>query len=200
MPNILVNLYLKYCSLLQRLRSFFWELDLRLRGVKVGKRLVLLGAVRVRGGKNITIGDDVRIYDNVYLSTFGTGKLTIGNRCSINRMTVINATESVTLTDNFHIGPMCFITDRDHVTPSEVSGPGISSPVLLEGPGGVSQGCTVLKGVHLGPYVTVAAGAVVTRSFPPGLIIAGVPAKELKKRPDYGKMVTARGPSSDEQQ
>ena len=41
---------------------------------------------------------------------------------------------------------------------------------------------TILDGVHIGDGCIVAAGAVVTKSFPDNVIIGGVPAKIIKYR------------------
>eukprot|EP01119_Soliformovum_irregulare_P006584 TRINITY_DN1879_c0_g1_i1.p1 TRINITY_DN1879_c0_g1~~TRINITY_DN1879_c0_g1_i1.p1 ORF type:complete len:216 (+),score=40.18 TRINITY_DN1879_c0_g1_i1:48-650(+) len=42
-------------------------------------------------------------------------------------------------------------------------------------------GCIILPGVTLGDNVTVGAGAVVTKSFPSNVVIAGNPAKVIKQ-------------------
>jgi len=43
----------------------------------------------------------------------------------------------------------------------------------------VGCGVTILKGVELGDRCIVAAGSVVTKSFPEGSIVAGVPAEKI---------------------
>lgn len=48
----------------------------------------------------------------------------------------------------------------------------------------LGMNCVVLPGVTLGPHTTVAAGAVVTKSYPDGFVVlAGVPAKPIKAIP-----------------
>ena len=43
----------------------------------------------------------------------------------------------------------------------------------------IGCGVRILKGVEIGSGSIVAAGAVVTRNVPPGVIVAGVPARVL---------------------
>lgn len=46
----------------------------------------------------------------------------------------------------------------------------------------LGAGCKIMPGVELGDFTVVAAGAVVTKSFPQGYcVIAGVPAKQIKE-------------------
>ncbi|OQY27028.1 MAG: hypothetical protein B6244_11890 [Candidatus Cloacimonetes bacterium 4572_55] len=49
----------------------------------------------------------------------------------------------------------------------------------------ITTGVTITAGVELGDHVIVAAGSVVTRSFPSDVMIGGVPAKIIKKLEPY---------------
>ena len=55
-------------------------------------------------------------------------------------------------------------------------------PVVIEDDVWCGANVTILKGVTIGRGSVVAAGAVVTKSFPPYSIIGGIPAKLLKMR------------------
>ena len=55
-------------------------------------------------------------------------------------------------------------------------------PVVIEDDVWCGANVTILKGVTIGHGSVVAAGAVVTKSFPPYSIIGGIPAKLLKMR------------------
>lgn len=48
----------------------------------------------------------------------------------------------------------------------------------------LGQGVVILPGVNLGDNVTVAANAVVNKSFPSNVVIGGIPAKILKNIED----------------
>ena len=45
----------------------------------------------------------------------------------------------------------------------------------------VGAGSIILPGITIGEYSIVAAGSVVTKDVPPYTVVAGVPAKEIKK-------------------
>lgn len=50
----------------------------------------------------------------------------------------------------------------------------------------IGVGAIILPGVQLGDDVIVGAGAVVTKSFPSGSVIAGVPAKVISVNDSKG--------------
>lgn len=55
-------------------------------------------------------------------------------------------------------------------------------PVVIEDDVWCGANVIILKGVTIGHGSVVAAGAVVTKSFPPYSIIGGVPAKLIRMR------------------
>jgi len=60
----------------------------------------------------------------------------------------------------------------------------------------VASGAIVIGGVTIGNNSIVAAGAVVTKSFPPGSILGGVPARIIGRVEDLGKKGAQKGTSS----
>jgi acetyltransferase-like isoleucine patch superfamily enzyme len=54
-----------------------------------------------------------------------------------------------------------------------------SAPVVIEDDVQIGIGAMILKGVTIGAGARVEAGAVVTRSVPPGAVVEGNPAREV---------------------
>jgi acetyltransferase-like isoleucine patch superfamily enzyme len=56
-----------------------------------------------------------------------------------------------------------------------------TAPVKIGDNVWIGMNAVILKGVTIGDNSVVAAGAVVTKSVPPNIIVAGNPAVEVKK-------------------
>ena len=56
-----------------------------------------------------------------------------------------------------------------------------TSPVTIEDDVWIGANAVILPGVTIGEHCVVAAGAVVTKDVPPHSLVAGVPAKVIKK-------------------
>lgn len=123
----------------------------------------------------------------------GLWNLSVGDGTSIPKGSTIYCTEApLTIGKKVIFGPRPTIITGDHridiigkhiidVTVGEKL-PENDQPVTIEDGVWVGANVTILKGVTIGRGSVVAAGAVVTKSFPPYSIIGGVPAKLIRMR------------------
>jgi len=88
--------------------------------------------------------------------------------------------------DNTRIGPGVKIITGNH-DPYDFDVHVKSGPIKIGKNCWLGADVKILPGVELGEHVIVGAGAVVTKSFGPDQVIAGVPAKTVKKIGKYGE-------------
>ena len=148
------------------------------------------------GTEHIAIGSGVLIASNVTLSAgMGPGVplpsqasspvLRIGDRCLVGRGTHLVAHQSLAIGADVITGPNCYVTDQNHVyadteTPIGRQWP-TNDPVVI-GPGSwLGAGAVVLPGTALGRNTVVAAGAVVRGQFPDHAVLAGAPARVVRR-------------------
>jgi len=148
--------------------------------------------VNVKLGQNVKIYDFVNLYgceigDNSKIGTFVEVQknATIGKNCKISSHTFI--CEGVHIEDNCFIGHnVTFINDRypratneDGTLQTEKDWQ-VTETYVKKG-ASVGSSATILCGVTIGEGAIVGAGAVVTRDVPPYSVVAGVPAKVIKR-------------------
>lgn len=110
-------------------------------------------------------------------------RIMIGDRNYFNRNVMLDACGHIEIGSHNMFGPDIYITDSNHVFGMNVSP---STQPMKRGKVRIGNHCwigakaIILKDVELGDYCVVAAGSVVTRSFPSGSVIGGVPAKLLR--------------------
>jgi acetyltransferase-like isoleucine patch superfamily enzyme len=159
------------------------------RSLKVGKFVVLgrgcvINAYSLNG---ITLGDRVTIRENAWIqcsshpSNPGSG-LTVGSGTYVGPSAIIGVGGPVSIGSNCQIGSGVTLIAENH----EIGDDGRPSATDVTRLGiTIGDGCwighraAVLDGVVLGDNCVVGAGAVVTRSFPPGSTIVGVPARAV---------------------
>lgn len=136
-------------------RRFFY----RLFGIKIGKGSTIHTKARFYDPRNIIIGDDTIIGEEVVLD--GRAMLKIGNHVDI--------ASEVMIYNSQHD-----IEDKNFTAKDE--------PVVIEDYVFIGPRVIILPGITIGRGAIVAASAVVTKNVPPYAIVGGVPAKIIGER------------------
>jgi len=146
--------------------------------VKLGQRVKVFAFANLYGCE---IGDDVKIGAFVEIQKGAR----IGHRCKISSHSFL--CEGVTLEDEVFIGHgVTFINDR---FPRATNGDGglqteadwSCIPTSVRRGASIGSGATILCGVSIGERAIVGAGSVVTKDVPDGAIVAGNPARVLRR-------------------
>ena len=147
---------------------------------------------------NIRVGENVRIFD--FVNAYGCSiddfskvgafveiqkGATIGKNCKISSHTFI--CEGVQIEDNVFIGHGVMFTNDlfPRATNPDGSPQTEADWTLLETRvckgASIGSNATILCGITIGENALVGAGAVVTKSVPANTVVAGVPARVIKK-------------------
>lgn len=122
-------------------------------------------------------------FANLYHSGFGN--LRIGKRCFIGDEALLDLRGTITLEDDATVSNRAIILThinvgyKDH--PLQKTYPLEIDPVVIRRGAYIGTGAIILPGKTIGRESVVGAGAVVTKDVPDRVIVAGVPAKIIKK-------------------
>lgn len=130
----------------------------------------------------VKVGENVRICSSVKI--IGAGELEIADNTWIGAETFISASSTIKIGANCDIAPRVFIGDGTHeLTPERVRVADIETciPITIGDGCWICANATIIAGVSIGDKCVIAAGAVVTKDMESLVIVAGVPAKVIKK-------------------
>ena len=147
-------------------------------GVTLGRNVILNDFINLYGcriGDNTKIGPFVEIQKNV----------DIGRNCKVQSHSFI--CEGVTIEDEAFIGHGVMFTNDRYPHSTTMAGALQTEadwaviPTVVRRGASIGSNCTILCGVTVGEGAIVGAGSVVTKDVPPGVIVAGNPARVLRK-------------------
>lgn len=142
---------------------FAWRAWLLRRfGASVGKNVHIYPGVRITIPWNLTIGDWSTVGDRAEI--YNLGKVKIGNRVTISQRAYLCA------------------GTHDHRDPGF---PLVKTPISVDDEVWVCADAFVGPNVKLGAGCIVGARAVVVRDTDPGWIVAGNPAREIRKKETF---------------
>lgn len=182
------------------MNSNWYKIILKIMKIKYGKGILLKGTPIIvnKKGAKIDIGENVTIKSSFLSNLVGLysrtiiitrtqeAKIKIGNNVGISGATIY-ARNNIEIGDNTLIGGNVKILDNDfHPIEIEARNKDIKEKILTR-PIKIGKDCfigcnsIILKGTELGDGCVVGAGAVVSGKFESNSIIAGNPAKIIRK-------------------
>jgi len=159
----------------------------------IGSGAVIQCPRQLQGAKSIRVGQDTTILSNSWISAIQryqgiqhSPSVNIGDRVYIGHGVCLSAMREVTIGDDCVLSERIYISDCAHgIDPT--AGPILKQPLMNKGPVRIGNstfigyGAAILPGVILGKHCVVGANSVVTHSFPDYSMVAGSPAKLLKR-------------------
>ena len=153
---------------------------------QLGKNVVFEYGVLVFHPESMMIGHQVYVGHYTILKGYYKNQLVIGDRVWIGQGCFFHGAGGMRIGNDVGIGPGVKIITSTHQL-DEVNKPIVHAtldyaPVVIEDGCDIGVGAIILPGVRIGQGAQIAAGAVVTRDVAAYTIVAGMPAKLLKKR------------------
>lgn len=153
---------------------------------KFGKKSVIDRPIYIYNKKYITIGNKVCIHKGARIECYEgyNANLIIGNNVGIQYNFQCLVTGNCQIGDDTMIASNVLITTENHgIDPNLLYSEQklISKDVTIGKNCWIGEKVIILPGVSLGNNVIVGAGSIVTKSFEDNCIIAGNPAKCIKK-------------------
>ena len=125
------------------------------------------------------VGSNVAIDPRTFL--WSAARVSIGNNVQINGYTFVYGRGGVEIGDGVMIGANCVISSVSHPVAIAERSTMTEAKVKIGARVWLGASVVVLPGVEIGENSVVAAGSVVTKSLPPNVVAAGVPA-EVKRQ------------------
>jgi acetyltransferase-like isoleucine patch superfamily enzyme/acyl carrier protein len=150
----------------------------------VGRFTRVVGRIKLQNWGTMIVGSRVVFLSHharSILTTYGDGRLTIGDNTTINYGVDIAATGSVTIGANVMIGTHVSILDNDfHELEARDTMPR-PRPVVIEDNVWIGNRAIIMPGVTIGEGAAVGAGSVVIADVPPRTLAMGNPARIVRQ-------------------
>jgi acetyltransferase-like isoleucine patch superfamily enzyme len=159
----------------------------------IGARHVHLFGAGIRAGRalHVIASNDAPVRLTVWAAPEKNGKIVLGDCVLLTGGTRILAAKSITIGDGCMLAHDATLSDCDwHGLYDRTKIDDNAKPVVLENNVWLGDGAFVGKGVTIGQNSIVGARAVVTRDVPANVVVAGNPAKVVKKLDPEGAFHT----------
>ncbi|WP_261835813.1 acyltransferase [Vibrio ishigakensis] len=138
----------------------------------------------ISGHRNLYFDSHVRIFPNCRIESLG-GRVLVGSNTSIGHNLHMISSNCIYISENTTLSANVFISDTDHsysiIGQHIMEQPHEIKEVSIGRNSFIGYGAVILPGTILGEQCVVGANSVVRGKFPSFAVIAGNPAKIIKR-------------------
>ena len=143
---------------------------------------------KIGNGIKVTVGENSYIGKKAWIEVYGKdGEIVVEDNVCIGNFACMTAIHSIRVRKGTLVSEYFYVSDHAHGFDPEDGRPPLGQPLNSRGGVEIGENCfigyrvSILPGVTLGRNCVVGAHSVVTKSFPDYTMLAGVPAKAIKK-------------------
>jgi len=125
------------------------------------------------------VPDTLRIFTPLHINYGLT--TTFGRDSFVNFECTFLALGGITIEDGVFIGPHCVLATEYHPEDPALRHTLLTRPIVVRRGAWLGADVKVLAGVTIGENAIVAAGSVVTKDVPAGMVVAGSPARVIRE-------------------
>ncbi|MDD1756581.1 MAG: acyltransferase [Methanomassiliicoccales archaeon] len=152
----------------------------------IGRNVVIEEGALVFNPQTIILGDNVYVGHYTILKGYHKNEMRIGDNTWIGQLCFLHSAGGIRIGKSVGVGPGVKILTSVHGE-GALSGPVIDNQlefgeVVIDDGCDIGMGAIILPGVHVGKGAIIGAGSVVTKDVEGFTVVAGNPAKLLRKR------------------
>jgi len=153
---------------------------------KIGDNVIFENGVLVFHPENISLGSNIYIGHNTILKGYYKNQMIIGDNTWIGQNCFFHSAGGIKIGNGVGIGPSVKIITSYHKD-NEPNKPILAcklefKEVVLEDGCDIGIGAVILPGIIVGEGAIIGAGSIVTKNVAPYTVVAGSPARFIKRR------------------
>ena len=144
----------------------------------IGRVRRFLLAVKGKG----VFGRPVAVFGD--FTVVNPANVTIGSNCAINHGVFILGRTGVRIGDDVVLSARCMLLDGGLAPETFVDADSRSyaeAPITIGNAAWIGAGAIIVPGITIGERAVIGAGSVVTRDVPDGAVVAGNPARSIRR-------------------
>jgi acetyltransferase-like isoleucine patch superfamily enzyme len=154
---------------------------------RIGEGVIFEEGVMVFHPENIIMGSHIYVGHQTILKGYHCNKMTIGDGVWIGQQCFLHSAGGIAIEGHVGIGPGVKIITSSHRLDWSIEEPILYSEIMfaavvIEEGSDIGAGSILLPGVKIGRGAQVGAGSVVTRDVEAYTIVAGNPARIIRRR------------------